>query len=122
MNKKLEEMLDIYCKKQISESERCCPDCHKYALRCFSEKNYYGARAYVDGYLAHQKEAEGLKSFIESLDQYFCERIIDPCGFDPEKESKEDLIKLVKTLSEDNNLQLTNLRCWLKKYESGGEG
>ncbi|CAB4153034.1 hypothetical protein UFOVP610_41 [uncultured Caudovirales phage] len=66
-----------------------------------------------------QKEAEGLLKFVKSFDQYFAERIIDDCGFDPEKESKEDLIKLVKTLSEDNKLNLTNLRCWISKYESG---
>jgi len=44
------------------------------------------------------------------------ERIIDPCGYDPEKETKEDLVILVKSLSKENEILLAKLR------ELEGEG
>lgn len=47
---------------------------------------------------------------LKVVDQHLAERIIDPCGYDPEKESREDLIALVKSLSEENEALLNRVR------------
>ncbi|MFN7455126.1 MAG: hypothetical protein ACK5RO_10770 [Pseudobdellovibrionaceae bacterium] len=57
------------------------------------------------------------KSFMQKLDQYLCERIIDPCGYDPEAEAKEDLVDTVRANSADNDIMLTKLRAALKEIE-----
>ena len=51
-----------------------------------------------------------IRKFLKELDQYLSEHIIDPCGYDAEKETKEDLVIVVKQLSNENEALLTKLR------------
>lgn len=57
-----------------------------------------------------EAKIRAMKSLLAEVDQHLAERIIDPCGYDPEKESREDLIALVKSLSEENEALLNRVR------------
>lgn len=60
--------------------------------------------------ICHRKEFKEVLLKLAMVDQHLCERIIDHCGYDPEKESREDLIALVKSLSEENEVLLSKIR------------
>lgn len=47
---------------------------------------------------------------IAEVDQILCENIIDPCGYVPENETKQDLIRSVKATSEALERALKLLR------------
>lgn len=47
---------------------------------------------------------------LRKVDQHLSERIIDPCGYDPSKESREDLLTMVIALSEENEKLLNEIR------------
>lgn len=79
----------------------------------------------VAAYNNSQKEIASLRESLklavealESLDQHLCERIIDPCGFDPKKETRQDLITLVIGLSGDNEIKLKEAREVLAKIKA----
>lgn len=73
-NKKLDGLARKFADSEILAAERCCPQCHEFALRCFRDKDTYGTRSYIIGYLAAQKEAEGL---VEALKFYAPENNYD---------------------------------------------
>lgn len=54
---------------------------------------------------------------MESLDQQLCERIIDPCGYNPKDESKESLIISTLALSDENQMSLDIVRKALAKIK-----
>lgn len=64
-----------------------------------------------------EKENAALKSRLEKqnhllfdIANFLCERIIDPCGYDPEKESLKDLVEAIKSNSSDNEKMLIKVR------------
>lgn len=60
---------------------------------------------------------EAIKA-LEKTDNYLCKRIIDPCGYDPEKETREALIYLVKCLSDENESKLKYIRETIDKLKA----
>jgi hypothetical protein len=62
-----------------------------------------------------EKSLNKTVQFLKQLDQYFCERIIDPCGYNPELESIEELRITVRNNSTDNDIKLSKLRDLLKE-------
>lgn len=54
---------------------------------------------------------------LKNVDQYLSERIIDPCGYNPAKESFEDLVTMITQLSNENETKLNEIRTILMKLE-----
>lgn len=53
---------------------------------------------------------EDVEKFLDDLDQYLSEHIIDPYKYDPKTEERSDLITRVQCNSDDNFKMLTRLR------------
>lgn len=64
-----------------------------------------------------QGQCERLVGALEDIDQSLCERIIDPYGYDPDKEDKKSLVCSMKALSDENESDLALLRDALASYE-----
>lgn len=64
-----------------------------------------------------ERKLKYVVEFLNSIDQPLCELIIDDCGFDPTKESRQDLINVVKTNSDKCDEILFNLRTAIKNLE-----
>lgn len=72
--------------------------------------------------LQFEYNKDTIPKFLEDLDQRLSERIIDPCGYAPEKETREDLITSVKINSEENAKLLKRLRLLVNMNEREGRG
>lgn len=57
------------------------------------------------------------KPILEVVEQHLCERIIDPCGYDPKAETKRELVERVLQLSEDNDRLLKRVRQAISEQE-----
>ena len=57
-----------------------------------------------------EEKVKAYESFLDGLDSYICERVIDPCGYVPEVEDRESLIDVVKAISDENEKKLLELR------------
>ena len=64
------------------------------------------------------KQLEVSREALKQTDQYLCEHIIDPCGYEPEREVKEDLVICVRANSSDADIQLSKLRQALAKLDA----
>jgi len=53
---------------------------------------------------------KAIRKELQIIDNNISSRVIDSCGYDPEKESKENLIMSVKALSDENEVDLLKLR------------
>jgi hypothetical protein len=60
---------------------------------------------------------EILREGLLNVDEFLCEHIIDPCGYDPEVEAIEDLIITIKNNSANNDIMLTKIRQKLQKAD-----
>jgi len=72
-------------------------------------------------YITLEKKADKLVKALEVLDQRLCERIIDPCGYEPAKENKGDLVNQIEVFSDENKEDLMNLRKALAEYKGTNE-
>jgi hypothetical protein len=79
----------------------------------------------VHDYDLLRADAEKLAEALDSLDQPICERIIDPCGYSPYDETKEELCVSMIALSMGNEDSLKVIRRALadfrKRWPKEGE-
>lgn len=73
------------------------------------------AKAFAKRLESEQVKVNKLVEVLNSIDQYLCEHIIDPCGYSPQKETIDDLIIAVEANSDDNELLLVDVRQTLKE-------
>ena len=64
----------------------------------------------VDELLDHKARIAELEEALEKVDQFLCEHIIDPYGYDPEKETRSELIDTVVGSSDAHEQMLSKIR------------
>lgn len=108
-----------------SSRQEACPLCHPMTTWT-SNDTFSGIPPHLDKSLleeidtlkgAHKSEIYAYRSMLREIDVYLCEKIIDPCGYDPEKESHEDLVAQIKHLSKENEEKVKQLRVFLKRRD-----
>ena len=72
---KAQQAAEEYGKREITEAEKCCPQCHAHAIKCFGELNYYGCRAFVAG-IEWQKAQDEKKIMIAKEALYWAKEML----------------------------------------------